>query len=263
MTLLAIFLTTQSTMEKFNGILLIMISVIFGLTAILALASIPDWIKIPEWYKKKLFLALIIEIIAIVLGHLGSDILGSKGKGGNNNIDPANYVERNKEQTLTPKPDSSMKFLYIHGNDTLPPIGKLPISSLECLNLFNTIDYDQSKDHVLIKWAKVDNVWQNTTEEIEDCPLFLRIRDLNEYPYGTAYEIIDRQNPDKAPRFSSANKAIEYFNESRRVVHVFDYTNKENGKQYYTLFRIVSANLTPGQPNHVYVLQMRIKPVWK
>ena len=252
MTLLAV------SMDSFDKVLLIMIVAIFGLTAILALASIPDWIKVPEWYKKKLFLALIIEIVAIVLGYLGYKYFGN----GSEKIDPTNYVERKKEQWLTAKPDSIMKFLYIQENDTFPPIGKLSINSLKCTKLFNAIDYDQSNDHVLIKWEKVNNTWRKTKDAITGCPLFIQVRDLNEYPYGTAYDIVDSRNPDRAPKFSSADKAIEYFNESQRVVHIFDYIDQESGEQYYTLFRIVSANLSPGQTNHVYILQMRIKPTW-
>jgi hypothetical protein len=46
-------------MENFDNVLMIMILVIFGLTAVISLGSIPDWIKIPEWYKKKLYVNIL------------------------------------------------------------------------------------------------------------------------------------------------------------------------------------------------------------
>jgi|GEM_PF-4915308 len=50
----------------FNILLIVFVSV-FIITAILTILSIPEWIKIPEWYKKKLFTALILEVIAVVI----------------------------------------------------------------------------------------------------------------------------------------------------------------------------------------------------
>lgn len=40
---------------------------IFALTAILTLASLPGWINIPEWYRKKLFIALVLEVVGAVI----------------------------------------------------------------------------------------------------------------------------------------------------------------------------------------------------
>jgi hypothetical protein len=48
-------------------VLWIMFLSIFGLTAILTLASLPDWITIPEWYRKKLFVALILQVVGAVI----------------------------------------------------------------------------------------------------------------------------------------------------------------------------------------------------
>ena len=40
---------------------------IFILTALLTLLSLPGWVKLDEWYQKKLFLALIIEVVCVVI----------------------------------------------------------------------------------------------------------------------------------------------------------------------------------------------------
>jgi hypothetical protein len=48
-------------------VLWIMFLSIFGLTALLTLASLPDWITIPEWYRKKLFVALLLQVVGAVI----------------------------------------------------------------------------------------------------------------------------------------------------------------------------------------------------
>ncbi|WP_147469329.1 hypothetical protein [Corallococcus sp. AB045] len=42
--------------------------IIFSATAFISVASIPNWIKVREPYKKRLFYALILEIIACIIG---------------------------------------------------------------------------------------------------------------------------------------------------------------------------------------------------
>ena len=50
--------------------------VIFVLTALIALASLPGWIRIGEYYKRKLFQLLILEVVACMVG-FGSQALRS------------------------------------------------------------------------------------------------------------------------------------------------------------------------------------------
>jgi hypothetical protein len=42
--------------------------VIFVLSALIALASLPEWIRLEEYYKKKLFVLLILEVIGCIVG---------------------------------------------------------------------------------------------------------------------------------------------------------------------------------------------------
>ncbi len=48
-------------------ILDIVFLVIFALTAVITLLSLPNWIKIGEWYKKKLFGILILQVVGAVI----------------------------------------------------------------------------------------------------------------------------------------------------------------------------------------------------
>jgi hypothetical protein len=41
---------------------------IFFLTALIALASLPNWIRVGDYYKKKLFQLLILEVVACIVG---------------------------------------------------------------------------------------------------------------------------------------------------------------------------------------------------
>ena len=254
-------------MDLFNTILLIMVAVIFGLTALLALASIPDWIKIPEWYKKKLFTVLIIEIITLVTAHLGIYLGVVKNK---ENADV--NVVFNKERTLTAVPDSTMKYIYavVNEKDTLGKfstnnlIGKLKI------DWFNAIEYDAEKSELdgfaRIMWNEVNGEWKPTNDSIKGCPYYMRIRNIKEPPYGTAYEIIDKRDPDKPVLFSSAGGSTDYFNTISRVMHAFEYTDTNKGDRCYAVFRIIGANLradtTARRNKTVEVLQMKIKPIW-
>ncbi len=47
---------------------------IFLLTALIALASLPGWIRIGEYYKKKLFVLLILEVVACIVGFAGQAV---------------------------------------------------------------------------------------------------------------------------------------------------------------------------------------------
>lgn len=240
-------------MENFDNILLIMVAVIFGLTAVLALASIPDWIKIPEWYKKKLFLALIIEIVAIVIAYLTS-ILPAEKEQTPKVVSP----EINREQSLKLDFDSTKKDFYIV-NEKKEAFGKFSIGDLEAYNVFNEIvcSPNRSDDsHILVRWnQKNGGAWESSSDSIAGCPLYMKISDKNSQ---TIYEIINK-NSSKEYEFTTKGKTDDYFNRNQRRVHIEEYTDTKNGKLYYCLFRIVDANLQ-GDSKNVYVLQMRIAP---
>jgi hypothetical protein len=53
--------------------------IIFIATAVIALASLPGWIRIPDYYRKKLFALLVLEVIGCVVG-FGREALKSYTK---------------------------------------------------------------------------------------------------------------------------------------------------------------------------------------
>jgi hypothetical protein len=42
--------------------------IIFVATAVIALGSLPGWIRVPDYYRKKLFALLILEVVACTIG---------------------------------------------------------------------------------------------------------------------------------------------------------------------------------------------------
>ncbi len=50
--------------------------IIFIATAILTLASLPEWIKIPDKYRKVLFTTLIVEVVGCVIILFKSTVIG-------------------------------------------------------------------------------------------------------------------------------------------------------------------------------------------
>ena len=248
----------MENMETFNNALLILIIVIFGLTAFLAIASIPDWIKISEWYKKKLFLALIIEIIALMLAYV-SNILSDKN--------PKPEADRyNKEQVLDLLPSLEKKMFYVINNkDTL---GKISIDDLTLPNLFNSIKYNSEgyelDNHRLIKWEYKKGKWSSSDNWISDCPYYIKISDDKR---RTIYEIREKNEHDTVkPLYTSKESIsdIDLFNRNNRKVHITEYVDKKDNQLYYSLFRIVDANLqsdSTKNSRYVYISQMKITPI--
>lgn len=105
-------------MGVFNILLIVFLS-IFIITAVLTLLSIPEWIKIPEWYKKKLFTALILEVVAVVI------LLGKKVFIDDNvNMQEQVYISIDKTGKLNPyivNSDGDTTFIsgFCEGKDTL------------------------------------------------------------------------------------------------------------------------------------------------
>ena len=258
----------MDAMNTFNTALLVMVAVIFGLTALLALASIPDWIKIPEWYKKKLFTVLIIEVVTLVTAHLGIYL-----KVKNDEVNKI-QVEQvfDKERILTAVADTTMKYVYAVANnkDTLGRFSTNGLLNGLSIDWFNAIEYDAENSeldgYARIIWNEVNGEWKQSTDSIKGCPYYMRVRNLKEPPYGTAYEIIDKRDTDKPALFSSAGSSKDYFNTASRMMHAIEYTDTNRGDRCYAIFRIMAANLradTTGRRNkNVEVLQMKIKPIW-
>jgi hypothetical protein len=48
---------------------------VFLATALIALASLPGWIRLEDYYKKKLFVVLILEVVASIVGFAGKALI--------------------------------------------------------------------------------------------------------------------------------------------------------------------------------------------
>lgn len=249
----------------YDNILMIMILSIFGVTAVLALGSIPDWIKIPEWYKKKLFTVLIIEVVAIVITYSATKLNG-----------PTN-------EKITYDKNTELSLKYFANDDSIyacyqkDTIGRFSRDKLNYNELFNHIkqpvkDYD---DYKVIEWTydQQTNKWGNTLGDkecaIEGCPFYTRVGYVN----GTLAFQIFKQG-EEIPYFCSKTSDTNEFNnwpKNNRRVHLFEYMDEKESKIRYVLFRITSADVyeqTSSKPDSTtapkrrfaHILQVRIRP---
>lgn len=227
------------------------ILVIFGLTAILALLSIPDWIKIPEWYKKKLFTALIIEVAVAVIAYFGfltynkDDVESKSGS--------AQMVDSKK--LLTPSIDSTKQYISVKSDAN--PVGRFSVLSLDGTGLFNTIDQAvaESNDYTLVKWEKRESGWVQIGNYLKGCPFSLKVLDSTN---GVIYQIWQNENPDPLYCSTESSKR-DVFAVDNRVIHFAE----DKANNLYYLFRITEANMNPhsGRIPYAHVLQIRIKPL--
>jgi hypothetical protein len=262
-------------MEYFDNALIIMILVIFGMTAVISLGSIPDWIKIPEWYKKKLFTVLIIEVIAIVLAY--SAKIFDKTRGGTT-------IKYSKQTELNLTYFSGNDSIYVHAEqDTLGRFSrdKLYGNKTHYKDLFTHIQPPASDygDYVSIQWTYDYSTgnWTNGKPEgycfVKDCPFYTKVRNIGGKP---AFQIF--KEGEEEPFFCSSNSNVsDPFHKDNRRIYFCEYNNKEDAKTRYTLFRITEADVyskisgkstsddtESGTANkkklYVNILQLRINP---
>ncbi|NDV77521.1 hypothetical protein [Dysgonomonas sp. 511] len=235
----------------FEEVLKYTILVVFGLTAALAVLSIPDWIKISEWYKKKLFLALIIEIVVAVISYFAFLTYDKKAVGSASLAD-TNIVDSTR--LLTPYVDSQKQFINLKSENNT--VGRFAVLSLDGTGLFNTIDQAvaESSDYALVKWEKQASGWTKQGNYLKGCPYYLKVTDSAR---GTIYQIQENDNSEPVYCSTESSKS-DVFAVDNRVIHFVE--DKMNNVYY--LFRITEANLNPiSRLPFVHVLQIKIKPV--
>jgi hypothetical protein len=262
-------------MENFDNALIVIILVIFAMTAIISLGSIPDWIKIPEWYKKKLFTVLIIEVIAIVLAYSAQKFSGTRKE-------EAIKYDKQTELNLTYFSDNDSIYA-LAGKDTLGKFSrdKLYENKAYFEDLFTHIQPPASDygDYVSIKWTYDYSTgnWTNGRPEgycfIKDCPFYTKVRLVGGKPAFQIYK-----EGEEEPFFCSSNSnASDPFHIDNRRIYFCEYNNKEDAKTRYVLFRITEADVyskISGKPTldntesgtankkklYVNILQLRINP---
>lgn len=246
-------------MENFYNILMIMIVVIFGLTAVIAIGSIPDWIKVPEWYKKKLFTVLIIEVVVLALTAF------------------TNYLNRSGNETISYDKNTELSLKYFANNDSIyactpkDTLGKFSKDKLKYDELFTHIPQPVSDhdDYTVIKWTanKKTKKWKNGSKNqcaIMGCPFYTRVGYVDKI---LSFQIF--KEGEETPYFCSRTSNINEFDDTKdnRRVYLFEYMDEKEKKTRYVLFRIISAltkdKLGPDGEllnQYVHILQIRIKP---
>jgi len=230
-----------------TDVLIIIFFVIFGATAILTILSLPGWIEIPEWYKQKLFVALILEVIASVLILFRSEIIGE-----NNVADGINKIDPN---TVLISSLQSSGGMNVHRPDSSSSVavGVIPKDSLEKKGIFNSIEPSlwQSINNPVVKWERGSSGWyQATGSDIEGCPF--------------AFEVYE--NKKGLPHYKIVNKQVDsiiYSSESRSVSDVFHTDNRllhyYRDNQSFYMYRITEANPFSVNAPYVYVLQVKLE----
>ncbi len=255
--------------------------VIFGITAILTIASLPGWIKIPEWYRKKLFLALILEVIGSIIIFFEKNYLADDPVPISHDVTPKNWVALTEDaEIIQPKmnisfQDTSIEYtlgnknlqgvpnltgtltdegLTIYGNDQ-QVLGRLKEQFLKQQGFYNSINSNNneisaSNNYTVVKWYKSTNSkWKINGAYLQQCPFHLIVYDDGT---NTKYKIINTST--NAMVFRSETIARPLFDVDNRIIHFY----KHEG-QYY-LIRIVEASLKPGSDQFVHVLHIRFKP---
>lgn len=240
--------------EVANILIFVFIAIFVG-TALLTLLSLPEWIKINEWYKKKLFNALILEVVgAVVLlfTYLIEDKSEIEVK-----TDP-NQVVINRNTEFKPTWDSKSGDIEIGMQDTTLVIGKVSSNEIFDLGLFNTIKTStvDSKDYALMEFRQQNN-WRNTRGKIDECPFEYEVYS-NLEKGKLCYRIKDKAT-QKVLVDSSNSSKIDDFATDNRIHHVLRYDNPEMNITEYYLYRITDANLQQGNL-YVQVLLLKIKP---
>lgn len=188
--------------------------VIFFSTAVIGIASIPDWIKIPEWYRKKIFIVLILEVIGVILIYSKQEFTSGNATGipeitlANNDwialnengavIKPEIIIETEDttilkqlgKQTLTELRGLTGEMdeagLGIINGDEVR-LGYIKDADLERNGLFNSFktakgEITSTENYAYVKWSKApDGSWKKKGSFIG--PLELEIADYAEGIY--------------------------------------------------------------------------------
>lgn len=262
--------------------------VIFVLTALLTLLSLPDWIKIPENYRKTLFKSLLLEVIGAIIIVFSNNYIEKASKQTTYKVLPkgwvaidvetgkivnpyieittadSSYSEPIEQSIVTNKStlirnslcgEISANGLQIKNEDSMI-LGCIHTSLLNETGLFNTIlsdsgEISSSKSYTIVKFKKdTINGWVQTGSFIKNSPFVFNVLDDAS---KTIYSITDKKNKEL---FRSTESSKMLFNIDQRMIHFY-----ENEGKFY-LFRISGADLTPGK-EFVHVLQIKFEPAMK
>ncbi|MBL4655760.1 MAG: hypothetical protein JKY33_08050 [Bacteroidia bacterium] len=252
---------------------------IFIATAILTLASLPNWINIPNNYKKILFSTLIVEVIGCVIILFKQELLAkievkpnnewvaiSTNNGefirpeirltdttillGKSIIEAQERLKSNEYKLV--KED---KAFYIKDIKNNYYIGKVTTNGLENTFLFNGFEsvgneIAGSDNYRKIKFTPIHNsdTWKKKGSFFQNWPLSIAVKDSASQ---TIYQIKNEQTG--ITEYNSLNDAQDVIDKNFRKLHFFECN------QAFYLIRISDANLSIKEKYIAFIL-IRLKP---
>ena len=252
---------------------------IFFATAVLGIASIPGWIEIPEYYRKRIFIALILEVIGVIIilfkhEFIDEEIVVSQPP--RISINQSNWTAINNRgelvnPVLTIKVNDSTISQQL-GNTSLEPFRgtstqltdegltvlnsdneRLAIvknSELKQLGFYNSIQMSGSaisseENYAYVKWNKKSGAnWKARGQFLSPFQL-----DVIDYAEGTYYLITNTETNETV--YDSRNSSKNLFAVDNRIIHFLKHNNA------YYLLRIAQADLQ-SETNYVHVLNIKL-----
>ncbi|MDL2252066.1 hypothetical protein LJC12_04370 [Odoribacter sp. OttesenSCG-928-J03] len=197
---------------------------IFALTAILTVLSIPDWIKIPEWYKKKLFAALILEVIGAIL--LSYPTIAELNKKSDEVVVDNKYATIQKTTALSYKIKENWGLEVFHDSLELGFIPQYQLKSRGIFNAMKPLDGFNS-GYQTVRWKESNGEWVQE-KGLDGCDLSVCVFDsLGVVKYRICY--------GQDVLYTSSSSVV--FNDGERPTHVF-----YKGGSYY-IVRMSAARL--------------------
>jgi hypothetical protein len=256
--------------------------IIFLATALIGILSLPGWLKIDEWYRKKIFIALILEVVGAIIILFNQEFITTRSKEiPEITISENEWIALNNSGLIV-KPEINIKNqdttiikyfgkqsyiefknltskvvddgLSIRNSDgiTLAIIKAKDLKTNGLFNSFETAENEitSSKNYAYIKWNKRPNSqWKKNGSFIG--PFELEVADYTE---GTYYLI--KNSTNNTTVFDSRDNSKNLISVDNRIIHFYEYDNK------YYLLRIAWADLENNE-KYIHVINTRMQPTIK
>lgn len=253
---------------------------IFLATAIIGILSLPGWIKLDEWYRKKIFIALILEVIGAIIILFNQEVITSGPSGTPSfTVTDQEWVALNDsahviqpEVVITTNDTMMVREL---GKESLPAfkgltlqlsgkdlrinnslnhkLASVELESLAEYGLFNSFktakdEITSTENYSYVKWNKsLGGRWWKKGSFLG--PFKIKVDD---YSGGTYYQIINIETGENC--FDSRNQSRNLFSVDNRIIHFYKYKN------VYYLLRIAWANLESSN-KYIHIVNVRMQPV--
>ncbi len=265
----------------FIGILKYGFLVIFFATSVIGIAGIPGWIKIPEYYRKRIFIALILEVVGVIIILFRQEVMTNDTDFTPKiEINDNNWVALNASGLLV-KPKVTFKngdtsfvksighhryliFSNLNGqisktglriiNSDSHSLGTIESWKLQESGLFNAFatasdEISSAKNYAYVRWNKrMGENWKKKGRFIG--PFELEVMDTDE---GTHYRI--RNTVTDSIVDDSRNYGRDLIGMDNRKIHFLRHQN------VYFFLRIATANLTHTD-KFIHVIYARLEPTF-